>query len=169
MQRQGEAVNKKEVAEKSSKLKICLEEKKRLMLEIHEITILQKKDVFENSGENINQLLDVRQNKMDRVDEVDREFLDAFGSVKASLGVKNLGEVSGADHPELAILKTLISEINDIINKTMIVEKEAEAGIKAMMEDVQKEMLMVQKGRKGYNAYENKPQTNDGYFIDRKK
>ena len=162
-------VSKKEIVEKSSKLKIYLEEKKNLMLEIYEITVLQRKDVIEGSGENINQLLDLRQGKMDRVDERDREFLDVFNSMKVVLGVKNLSEVSGTDYPELAALKMLIFDINDLVNKTVIVEKEAEAGIKAMMESVQKEMLMVQKGRKGYNAYENKRRENDGYFIDQKK
>lgn len=158
-----------ELTAASKTLGDCLEKKKALMDEIFEITLLQKKDILENGGENINSFLDQRQMKMDQVDTLDEAFIKVFAKIKAEIGVEDLGTVSGSQYPELTDLKGLIGEVQEITLKTLSLENEAEEELEKLMERVRKEMLMVQKGRRTLNAYDSKPQSNDGYFIDRKK
>lgn len=159
----------KEIKIKSNEIDGLLEKKLKLMNNIYEITLLQKKDLAENAGEGINKFLDLRQKEMDAVDEIDKAFLSCFAELKALIGAKDLATISGSEYPEIEKLKIKIASINDIANRSLVVEKENDAMMKLQMEAVQKEINMVRKGKQGVSAYGATPKSNDGYYIDKKK
>jgi len=146
-----------------------IDEKLGCMEKIHELTLQMKTELDERDGENVNQLIDLRQKEMDRVDALDAEFLSVFSAVKKLLGVRDLGEISPTQAPELAGLKEKVARVNDRANRTLVIEKENEIKLKEKMASVQKEMNVVRKGKQGVRAYESAPKSNDGYFYDKKK
>lgn len=139
------------------------------MNKIFEITELQRKDIESTDGEDLNNLLELRQAAMNEVDEIDKKFLSGFSELKEILDVKDLGGLSASEYPVIGNLKTKISEINDLTNKILVTEKENELLIAEKMESVQKEISLVGKGKQGVKAYGTKIQSNDGYYIDKKK
>ena len=162
-------MNSKEVKLKANELNILLWKKLEKMNRIFEITELQRKDLESNDGEDLNNLLELRQAAMNEVDEIDKKFLSGFSELKEVLNVKDLSGVSAAEYPVIANLKTKISEINDLTNKILVTEKENELLIAEKIESVQREISLVRKGKQGIKAYGTKIQSNDGYYIDKKK
>lgn len=149
---------------------LSLIDRKRLLFDnIMEVTLEQKKDIEENEANNIESLVNKKQDVINTIDEIDKSFAGVFNLLKNQLKVNNLEEVDFTKYPTLKILKLKVEEIMLMAQKIMKVEESNKEQLISRMNELKKEMKQINVGRKTIKAYETPIINRDGIYIDKKK
>jgi len=146
-----------------------LEKKSRLFDTIMEITLEQKKDIDENTADNIEEYIKQKQEVIDTIDSIDRNFSEKFDLLKRSL---NIGSMENADflkYPALKELKLKVEGIMSQAREIAAIEEENKEKLSFLMNGLMKEIKQLNVGKRSIKAYESPGIRNDGIYIDRKK
>lgn len=146
-----------------------LEQKSRLFDTIMTITLEQKKDIDENTADNIEVYIKQKQEVIDTIDGIDKDFSIKFDLLKKML---NVGSMENADYSKYPALKELRQRVEAIMSKAgeiAALEEENKEKLSYLMEGLMKEIKQLNVGKRSIKAYESPAIRNDGIYIDRKK
>jgi len=146
-----------------------MEQKLELFSEIYDITLLQQKDIENNQAEQIEALVQQKQQIIDRVDRLDVSFLEGYKRLKEELSLDSLDKIDLSKHPELRNIKASVTEITQMAHKIMELENSNRQKLDAIFQGVKNELRQINTGRRSIKAYEAQPVYNDGIYIDKKK
>ena len=146
-----------------------VDDKSQSFDKIMEITLEQKKDIEDNEANNIEELVNQKQSVIDKIDEIDKSFSEAFNLLKKQLKVSTLEEVDFTKYPVLKILKLKVVEIMSLAQKIIKIEETNKEKLALKMNELKKEMKQLSVGKKSIKAYETPVMRNDGVYIDKKK
>lgn len=159
----------KKVSSTIIELLSLLEKKRELFDSIMKITLDQKKDLEENKGDKMEDLVGQKQTVINSVDEIDRSFSEGLNLLKKHLNVQTLEEVDFTKYPELRNLKLKVEEIMSMAQDIILIEKSNREKLVSVMNEMKKEIKQINTGKKSIKAYEKANINNDGIYIDRKK
>ncbi|MFZ5354305.1 MAG: flagellar export chaperone FlgN [Bacillota bacterium] len=146
-----------------------IDKKIELFNEILAITVKQKDDIINNSADNIEELVNSKQQVINRIDEIDKAFKQLFDLLKKSLNVDSLESINPKEYPALIDLKGKVSSVMAIAGEIMKLENENRDKMNMLFNEVKAELRQMKTGKKSLKAYESPVINNDGVFIDKKK
>lgn len=152
-----------------SELLGLIDKKAELFSSIMDITIEQKKDIWENEARNIEELVNRKQTVIDSIDEIDKVFSDKLNMLKKSLNIDSLESADFTKYPVLKTIKLKVETIIATAQKIMDIEKENREKLLILHNELKKELKQINVGKKSIKAYERPVISSDGIYIDRKK
>lgn len=153
---------------------VVLNEKKITLLEnLLDITKQQKILISSNS---LNALLDnihKKQEVMDEIDRIDRNFYVDFMKTKEILQISTIDQINAEEYPQVIRLKSTIEMILKILEEIEVLDRENVSDVKSEIEKVKGDMRQVQRHKKVFESYGNIVNTYgtspQGFYIDGKK
>lgn len=146
-----------------------IENKLELFKELYDITLLQQQDIENNDADNIQALVEEKQQVINEIDELDKSFLEGYKTLKESLNLESLHKVDTEKYPELKNLKNSVEKIVKLAPDIMELENSNRERLNEIYERVKGELKQINSGKRSLKAYEAAPVHNDGVFIDKKK
>ncbi|HYE10830.1 MAG TPA: flagellar export chaperone FlgN [Patescibacteria group bacterium] len=146
-----------------------IEQKLELFKEIYNITLAQQKDIEDHEADNIEALVQKKQQVIDKIDKLDGDFLASYNKLKEAHNLDSLDLIDTEKHPEMKNIKTHIKSIMGMAHKIMELENSNKDKLDKIFQNVKSELRQINVGKRSLNAYEPKPVYNDGVFIDKKK
>ncbi len=119
--------------------------------------------------EEFNRLLNVRQQYIEKIDQLDRQMQRLQQMIKDQAGV---GDWPGLKklHPQRAsAIEAVQSNIGQMALKAKELTDQAGRLAKQRMNELKQKMQNMQASKAGMAAYRKKGAQHDGYFIDKKK
>lgn len=136
---------------------------------IMDITLEQKKDIFENEARNIEELVNKKQAVIDKISEIDSAFSDKLDMLKKDMNIASLENVDFTKYPLLKTIKHKVENIAAKAQNISDIEKENRERLLVIFDGLKKELKRINVGKKSIRAYETPVINNDGIYIDRKK
>lgn len=146
-----------------------IEKKLELFHEMYKITVSQQKDIEENEADNIEVLVQQKQQVIDKIDKLDESFVEGFNKLKKEFQLDSVDLIDTNKYPEMINIKNHIKSIMGIAHKIMELENSNRIKLENIFQSVKEELKQLNKGKRSLRAYEPKPIYNDGVFIDKKK
>lgn len=146
-----------------------LEQKGRLFDTIMKITLEQKKDIDENTADNIEVYIKQKQEVMDTIDVIDKDFSVKFDLLKKALNIGSMEDADFLKYPALKDLKHRVEAIMSQAREIAVIEEENKEKLSYLMNGLMKEIKQLNVGKRSIKAYESPAIRNDGIYIDRKK
>lgn len=137
------------------------------------ILILTKKQsevITEESIEELQNLIDIKQKLIDDINELDDAFEVYFSRLKSILGIESMEEVRISDYGEVVQLQQAIKTIFETIKEIQNVENENNMKARDVLESLGGQIRQVKQGKianNGYNIGGKLPQ--QSYYFDTKK
>lgn len=143
--------------------------KKDYLYQIENITEMQTSTINDKDDEQLGKLIDQKQIVIDAIDKLDAAFLEKFNALKSKMGINSLDQID-YKIPEFQDVKNQILEIQTIVKKISIREKENSVKISKEFADIKDKLKELNGGKKAMNAYSgNNISVTGGSFIDNKK
>lgn len=158
-----------EIEKLSNHLIENLKTKKKYLFNILSLTKFQTKAIESQEDEKLSQYINEKQIAIDNINILDKDFIDKFNLVKASLGVTSLDEVKNNSNSPLKNVKTELDDIYKLIEQISVIEKENSTKLNKEFDDIKSKIKEVHAGKKIINAYNSEIIQNDGVFLDTKK
>ena len=152
-----------------SDLNQIIEKKLELFHEMYKITIAQQKDIDENEADNIEILVQQKQQVIDSIDKLDQSFLAGFNKLKTEFQLDSIDLIDTNKHPEMINIKNHIKSIMGMAHKIMELENSNRIKLDSIFQNIKEELKQINTGKRSLKAYDQKPINNDGIFIDKKK
>lgn len=135
-------------------------------------TLTQQQSETIDSGEmdSLNDIIEQKQNIMDRVDVLDKEFAEKYDVMKAEFPIGDVGALDSESREKMRILKEKVREIHNLTEKIQQMDDSNTERFQKNMESIRNELKKVkfgQKVSKGYNV--NKQKEGFSIFIDKMK
>lgn len=140
-----------------------------LMKDLLRITEEQQEVIDNEKVEMLDQLIQQKQSIMEKIDLLDKEFLDKYGLLKSQLGVEDLQEIDGQKLPEFKELKEKISEVVSFVEKIQQLDRENTQSLKRNMEKVKQNLKTIRTGKKAITGYNSVYKESHSIFMDKKK
>ncbi|EGD47773.1 FlgN family protein [Ruminiclostridium papyrosolvens DSM 2782] len=137
------------------------------------ILILTKKQaevITEDSIEELQNLIDIKQKLIDDINELDDAFEVYFSRLKSILGIESMEEVRISDYGEMVQLQQTIKTIFQTIKEIQNVENQNNMKARDVLESLGGQIRQVKQGKianNGYNIGGKLPQ--QSYYFDTKK
>lgn len=137
------------------------------------ILILTKKQaevITEDSIEELQNLIDMKQKLIDDINELDDAFEVFFSRLKSILGIESMEEVRISDYGEVVQLQQAIKTIFETIKGIQNIENENNMKARDVLESLGGQIRQVKQGKianNGYNIGGKLPQ--QSYYFDTKK
>lgn len=148
-----------------------LSEKKLLGLrEILKLTEHQSTIITEDSAEQLHEIIDLKQQQMDMIDEADQAFEVYYQRLKSLLGVQSLEDIKMADLNGTAELKQIVTTIYDITKQIQNLESSNNRKVRDILNKLSGEIRQIKQNQmvnNGYNIGAKLPP--QSYYFDRKK
>lgn len=144
-------------------------EKYGVVKDIHLITCKQTGTIIEDGVESLQQLIMLKQEKLDKINLLDEEFNVCFQRLKQELKVNNLNELKDANIAGIKDLKNIIAKIMESIKEISSIEKQNNIKAKNLLNEIGNEIRKISDGKKFNAAYNPTPIRTRSFFIDKKK
>ena len=147
------------------------QEKKNLLNEMLLITQEQKTIIVEQAIDQLNNLIDEKQNRINSINSLDDQFEQIFSNMKTELKINDIGELLVLKNPEAIELKKTISDIMTLINHIKNVEMENALKLNQQKKEIGKKLQDLKKNRLAVNKFYNSKSylPPNPTFIDKKK
>lgn len=148
------------------------EGKLQLVKKLLELTIQQRdalKAVEDDDIDILNNLIQGKQETMNKIDILDQEFLGKFIKVKEILGIENFADLKEEPIAGVKILKEKIQEIMVVTEEISSVDKENTMKAQENLDEIKKQLKLVKIGKKTNHGYGKKFTENTSILIDKKK
>lgn len=135
------------------------------------LTIQQKGFIKNGDSKNLSQVISKKQYVIEKINQMDIDFLNSYNRLKKSLGVTSIEEIDGVKYPSLKELKYNISNIMIILKQMEEIDKKNTQNLKLDFEKVKMDMKKLKakkQSSKITSSYTNKYTGAQGVFIDRK-
>lgn len=146
-----------------------LDTKKVFFEQILDITNRQKIDIESNEAENLPELVDEKQQVIDKIDQIDNAFSVQLDLLKKTLNVDSLEKIDTVKYPELKTLKQKVEAIMEMARNVMTLEKENSIKAEEIFEKIKGELKNLKRGKVSLHAYDKPNVYTDGIYLDRKK
>ncbi|MFZ5968967.1 MAG: flagellar protein FlgN [Bacillota bacterium] len=140
-----------------------------LMKDLHELTKKQTHFICEQQIEKLMDLIQKKQQLIDKVNILDKEFAEKYDALKSSCGITSLEELNVDQYDALKLLKEVVTQIFDIIEEMKWLEKENSQTMGQVFDAAKKQLVNVRNSIKVEKLYNKKSSPYGGVFIDRKK
>lgn len=142
-------------------------EKNQLINEMYNFTKVQKEEIKKEDMDNLNKILDNKDNLIKEINKLDRTFLTIFSQIKKDENIENIDELDVQLYPNLKELKDIVTEISSTLVAISLLDEENNNNIKKKIEETKMELRKVKDGQRAYKGY-NVPMTGS-ILIDEKK
>ncbi|WP_027630250.1 flagellar protein FlgN [Ruminiclostridium cellobioparum] len=146
------------------------EKKLNGLRQILKLTEEQSEVITEDQVDELQKIIDLKQQQMDSIDELDQAFEVYYSRVKTVLGVQSLEEVRMSELNGAAELKQIITTIYDIIKQIQRLEGMNNTKVRDILDKLSSEIRQIKQGQavnNGYNIGSKLPQ--QSYYFDKKK
>jgi len=151
------------------KMQELLKEKKAALDIIYNMTVKQREDIEKNEGENLKEFIDIKQEQIDKIDNIDELFEDAFNEFKKELNIQSIETLDFKLYPGLKTIKDQTEDIVNLGKKAMELEIVNKEKLEALIENIKSDINQVKAGKKSIHAYDVQNVNTDGVYIDKKK
>jgi hypothetical protein len=138
--------------------------------QILKFTNEQRNVITEDNIEELQRIIDLKQQEMDAIDELDQAFEVYYSRLKSLLGVESLEEIKMADLTGAAELKQIITTIYGMTKEIQNIENVNNKKVRDILNRLSSEIRQVTQNKMVNNGYNigNKPPQQSFYF-DKKK
>ncbi|AEY64393.1 flagellar protein FlgN [Clostridium sp. BNL1100] len=140
------------------------------MKKILDLTKKQSQVITEDSINELQSLIDIKQKLIDEINELDDAFEVYYSRLKSILGIESMEEVSISKYHEAVRLQKTIKTIFDTIKEIQVAEKENNLRARGVLDSLGGQIRQVKQGKvanNGYNIGGKLPQ--QSYYFDTKK
>ena len=141
----------------------------QLLNSMYDITLKQGKALKENNVELLNKAIGEKQDIIERIDILDKEFLEKYELVKRGLGIENIEKLTEEPVIGFKSLQSKIRDIMDMLDKIRQVDDSNVKQAKINMDESKKQLQNVRVGKKAYSSYNKKPMEGASIFLDKKE
>mgnify|MGYP000937371614 CR=1 FL=1 len=142
-------------------------EKNQLINEMYGFTKTQEEEIKKEDMENLNEILDEKDNLIKKINKIDIEFLKVFSQIKKDEKIENISDLDPEKYPNLKELKDVVTEISSTLMTISLLDEENNKNMKKRIEETKLELKKVKEGQRAYKGY-NVSMTNS-ILIDEKK
>lgn len=138
--------------------------------EILSLTVTQSSVIAEDNADELQRIIDLKQQQMNMIDELDDAFNVYYSRLKSLLGVQSIEEIKMTQLQGSIELKNIITTIFETIKKIQAIESENNNMVKAIIAKLSQDIKQVNQAKmvnNGYNVGAKLPQ--QSYYIDKKK
>lgn len=146
-----------------------LQKKQTLLQDLLALTEKQADSIHEEGIENLEGIIDRKQERIDAINKLDEEFHVYFQRMKSTLGIRSLEELDASRVPGARQLKVITEQIMALITRIGALEKQNSARAKELLDQLGGEIKKLNQGKRVNNVYTPGPMANPSYFIDKKK
>lgn len=146
------------------------EKKYTLLKDILELTKKQTQLVSKQDFEELNKIIDIKQERIDEINRLDEDFSHELQELKAAFGVERLDDLDKARAEGMKGLKELKSTIKDIMDLTGqigAIEGENNKMVSAAFKEMSEKLKKINTAREVRKAY-SKQQDMDPVYFDKK-
>lgn len=130
--------------------------KKDYLNEMLLITQEQQRVIEQGEMDQLNKLIDEKQNRIDAINSIDEQFQDGFSKLKNELNINDISELIGTGYDaEVKELRNEVSEIMTVIEDIRKVEKENSLKLSEQKKEVTKKLQEIKRNRLATNKYFN--------------
>lgn len=129
------------------------QEKKVLLNEILNLTKKQKDLIEEDNIDDLGIVLIDKENLMNKIDLLDKEFLSLYNSIKLEEEIDSLDKIDTRKFKNIKSLKDIISEVNSILTEISSLDRENTNNMKSNIEKIKLNIKQVKKAKKAYKGY----------------
>ena len=144
-------------------------QKLALLDEILLFTKSQNEVIKEKRFDEMNQLLEERQKRMDAVDELDKRFVVCSERLKELLSLNSFEELPRYNLPGTAELKRVVENISQCLIKIKELDDENTALVKAELNTVRGQIKTANEYKRIAGAYYPDQNSGRSVFFDKKK
>ncbi|HEY5586486.1 MAG TPA: flagellar export chaperone FlgN [Ruminiclostridium sp.] len=138
--------------------------------EILNLTKQQSIIISEDSANELDGLIELKQFQMDMIDELDKSFEVYYARLKSILGVQSIEEIKMKQLQGAAELKQIITTIFDKTKQIQSLEIENKNNVQAIVNKLASDIKRIRQSKmanNGYNVAAKQPRPS--YFFDKKK
>jgi len=138
--------------------------------DILNLTKEQSTVINEDSAEEIERLIGLKQHKIDLIDELDKSFEVYYSRLKSILGVQSIEEIRAIQLQGAAELKQIVTTIFNITKQIQSLEIENKNYVQAIVAKLGNDIKRIRQSKvanNGYNVVAKLPKPS--YFFDKKK
>lgn len=145
------------------KLNAISRRKLSLLYELFNISSQAVNYISEDSVGQLDNLYKAKQELINEIDSIDREFLLDFDRLKAELGVASIEEIPRSRYPRISDLHENVGEILDILRKIEKLDKKASDSIIKLRAAIADDLVRIRRQKQITGKYENdRVQAKDG-------
>lgn len=134
---------------------------------IYDMTQKQTKAIMNYNVDELNRLINQKQEQIDTVNELDNAFSSKFIQIKKELCVDSLEEIT-ENKEEFKPIQAFINEIQEVVSRIIALEKQNSEIGEELQEEIKESMQQTGKEQKilrGYNPHN----ISSPAFFDKKK
>lgn len=144
------------------------QKKLALMNEILQITKEQESCIKAEDFDALGKTINDKQLRIDKIDEIDKEFNDIFKDIKDKYKVGSIDQLKDYDKFRVKKLQDCISEIMNTVKETMDIEKRNNDRVKMLKDKIAMNIKKVNQGKLINTAYRNAKNIQAPSFYDNK-
>jgi hypothetical protein len=141
-------------------------DKKSLLIELLEITEAQKAVINNMDSEMLMNYITCKQGIIDKIDVLDKEYVEMFETLKEELGVKTIENLTDSIYIEL---KDETTKVYDLLQKIQDIEWDNSLKVKEQIEELKVKMQQVKAGKNSIKGYGGAQPPSESFFIDKKR
>lgn len=141
-----------------------------LMKQLLTLTQQQSEGLESKATDILNQIIEQKQSIMDRIDILDKEFVEKYDLLKSELLIDQIGSLQHDDRDKMRLLQDKIKEIQSLTEKIQQIDRANVERVKQNINSIKSELKKVKFGKKISQSYGNNKVT-DGIsiFVDKKQ
>jgi hypothetical protein len=106
---------------------------------------------------------------MEKIDVLDKEFMDKYSLIKEELGIENLQQYEGEVSETFKELKEKIAVIFKVIEEVHDLDQENTKKVKNNIAKSQQNIKSIKTGKRALAGYNQPYKESHSFFIDKKK
>lgn len=137
---------------------------------ILKLTEEQSNVITEDNTEELQRIIELKQQQMDMIDELDQAFEVYYSRLKSLMGVQSLEELKMSELNGASELKQIVTSVYDIIKQIQKLEDLNNKKARDILDKLSSEIRQIKQAQKvnnGYNMGGSLPQ--QSYYFDKKK
>ncbi len=135
------------------KLQKLSEKKMEGLRNILKLTQKQSSVITEDSIEELQKIIDLKQNEMDKIDELDQAFEVYYSRLKSMMGVQSLEEIRMSELTGSTELKQTITSIYELTKSIQMLENSNNNKVREILNKLGSEIKQIKQGQVINNGY----------------
>ncbi len=140
-----------------------------LIKQLLTLTQQQSEGLESEEVEKLNKVINQKQNIIDRIDVLDKEFVDKYDILKRVFSIDKLENLQSDDKNSIRLLQDKIKEIENLTEKIQKIDKMNIERLKQNMESVKQQLKKVKYGKRISKGYGNKSIDGISIFVDKRQ
>ncbi len=128
-------------------------DKKILVTDLLKLTQKQKVIIDNDNLDDLGLVLGDKQNIMNKIDVLDKDFLGLYSTIKSDEGIDNFHSIDVKKFDNIKILREIVEEVNNILTSISILDNENTMKMKSNIDKLKLDIKQVKEGKKAYKGY----------------